>query len=247
MVRSCWGLLRLTFFLGSKPIPFLFWGQGSCAPKPELHTFADSDEAWDRGFMHQAPELVPFPLWFDCFFSSRVWERPIPVYVDVCRCESFESCYFKVVIGEIVLSLGLSLPIQEQPGWPRFAVKIEILSMSSFSSFSSFSSVPSYIQPLRTPVLFRRCRPQVSIDSRVEFFASGKGGGWRGPEDSLDTMLLQPCRGKKINDAAVAKARHCVRMYESTNVEWLSVLLSCSWHCSLYGKCCGVDYFSCIS
>lgn len=48
-------------------------------------------------------------------------------------------------------------------------------------------------------------RPQVSIDSQVEFFASGKGGGWRGPEDSLDTMLLQPCRGKKINDAAVAK------------------------------------------
>jgi len=56
----------------------------------------------------------------------------------------------------------------------------------------------------------------VSIDSQVEFFASGKGGGWRGPEDSLDTMLLQPCRGKKINDAAVAKARHCVCMSQPT-------------------------------
>ena len=75
----------------------------------------------------------------------------------------------------------------------------------------------SYVQPFRTrPVLFRRCRPQVSIESQVEFFASGTGGGWRGPEDSLDTMLLQPCRGKKINDAAVAEARQCVRMSQPT-------------------------------
>ena len=62
-------------------IPFLFQGQGSRAPKPELHAFAASDEAWDCGFMHQAPGLVPFPLWFDCFV---VWERLTPVYVHVC-------------------------------------------------------------------------------------------------------------------------------------------------------------------
>jgi hypothetical protein len=34
-------------------------------------------------------------------------------------------------------------------------------------------------------------------------------------------MLLQPCRGKKINDAAVAKAGHCVRMSQPTLSDWV--------------------------
>ncbi|CAK9023620.1 Hypothetical protein SCF082_LOCUS16285 [Durusdinium trenchii] len=46
-------------------------------------------------------------------------------------------------------------------------------------------------------------RPMVSINTAVERFAGGPGGGWRGPEESLDDMPLQSRTGQRIPGASV--------------------------------------------
>eukprot|EP00438_Fugacium_kawagutii_P000433 Skav225020 [mRNA] locus=scaffold6844:24105:33853:- [translate_table: standard] len=61
--------------------------------------------------------------------------------------------------------------------------------------------------PRGISALMNPMRPMVSIDTAVERFAGGPGGGWRGPDESLDDLPLQSRSGRRVPQASVREAR----------------------------------------